>query len=232
MRRLKGCLFLIVVFLIFYLIGKSNGDPSSSLPTLAVLPSLTPVLTTEAPEVRSGFVTITPAPGTIYPTATITDTLIPATEAPGVTIIPTVVVTVNPQVTPMEYTILYVVSTINLRSCPDTHCSVVEKIGTGLPLAVSGTIQGEAVDAGNAIWYRVEHSAAGDEYGYSRFFSTVPVSDLKPQATQPPIIQPTVAPVIIPQATSAPSGTIICKDGYVWPGSTRQGACHGHGGIR
>ena len=24
---------------------------------------------------------------------------------------------------------------------------------------------------------------------------------------------------------------IICKDGYAWPGTTRRGACHGHGGI-
>jgi hypothetical protein len=27
------------------------------------------------------------------------------------------------------------------------------------------------------------------------------------------------------------AGTIICKDGYVWPGTTRQGACSRHGGI-
>jgi hypothetical protein len=27
------------------------------------------------------------------------------------------------------------------------------------------------------------------------------------------------------------SGAIICNDGYVWPGTTRQGACHGHDGI-
>jgi hypothetical protein len=26
-------------------------------------------------------------------------------------------------------------------------------------------------------------------------------------------------------------GAIICKDGYTWPGTTRQGACRGHNGI-
>jgi hypothetical protein len=26
-------------------------------------------------------------------------------------------------------------------------------------------------------------------------------------------------------------GTIICKDGSVWPGTVRRGACHGHHGI-
>ncbi|WP_407695348.1 PASTA domain-containing protein [Sinomonas albida] len=35
----------------------------------------------------------------------------------------------------------------------------------------------------------------------------------------------------VPQAPNVGSG-IICKDGYLWPGTTRQGACHGHGGIR
>ena len=33
--------------------------------------------------------------------------------------------------------------------------------------------------------------------------------------------------------TAVPAGgTIICRDGYVWPGTIRQGACNGHGGIR
>ncbi|WP_428985711.1 PASTA domain-containing protein [Sinomonas terricola] len=35
-----------------------------------------------------------------------------------------------------------------------------------------------------------------------------------------------------PQAPNVGGGTIVCKDGYIWPGTTRQGACHGHGGIR
>lgn len=40
-----------------------------------------------------------------------------------------------------------------------------------------------------------------------------------------------VAPA--PAAPAAPNygGAIICKDGYVWPSATRQGACSRHGGI-
>ena len=41
------------------------------------------------------------------------------------------------------------------------------------------------------------------------------------------------APAYVPPAAPAPvSGTIVCRDGYIWPRSTRQGACSGHGGIR
>ena len=39
--------------------------------------------------------------------------------------------------------------------------------------------------------------------------------DVNPPVPNPPII----------------GGGIICKDGYAWPGTTRQGACRGHGGI-
>lgn len=38
------------------------------------------------------------------------------------------------------------------------------------------------------------------------------------------------APPVVPHP--APNyGGIICRDGYHWPGTTRQGACHGHNGI-
>jgi len=53
----------------------------------------------------------------------------------------------------------------------------------------------------------------------------------------PPVVKapPAVAPPVVkaPPTVVAPpvySG-IICKDGYAWPGTTRRGACHGHGGI-
>ncbi|WP_400159347.1 PASTA domain-containing protein [Arthrobacter sp. BPSS-3] len=58
----------------------------------------------------------------------------------------------------------------------------------------------------------------------------------------PPAVAEPPAPAYVPPAPAyvppapvqAPPvyGGIICKDGYAWPGTTRQGACHGHGGIR
>ncbi len=108
-----------------------------------------------------------------------------ATNAPGVTIIPTVVVnrTATPAlpITPMAPIILYTVSDVNLRSCPNTSCAIVQKVASGAALAVDGIVAGEAVDVGNVYWYKVEQSET-DEYGYSRFFSSVPPTQLQQNA--------------------------------------------------
>lgn len=189
MKRLRGCLVIVAVLLILYMLsafgGKSNQDV---LPTLAVLEITTQ---TSRPDVRptaaSGFVTMTPAPGTVYPTATITDT--PLSQ---VTIIPTITQTPGIQLTPIDLQIYYTKSTVNLRSCPNTACAVVEKVGAGLPLAVSGIAVGEEVDAGNPNWYKIEHSTS-EEYGYSKLFTYNPPD--QPPTQSPRVVIPTVQPV-------------------------------------
>jgi hypothetical protein len=46
------------------------------------------------------------------------------------------------------------------------------------------------------------------------------------------VVTTTPAAPVATAATTTPVPTaIICNDGYNWPGTTRQGACHGHGGI-
>jgi len=52
--------------------------------------------------------------------------------------------------------------------------------------------------------------------------------DVDVNVNPPAVPQVPVAP---PAAPDAPKYGIVCKDGYPWPGTTRQGACHGHGGI-
>lgn len=61
--------------------------------------------------------------------------------------------------------------------------------------------------------------------------STAPPVAAPPPA--PPTAAPAIAPAAAPPSAAKPatSGTIVCSDGYVWPGATRQGACNGHGGI-
>lgn len=62
-------------------------------------------------------------------------------------------------------------------------------------------------------------------------FTKAPPTQSAPKATKVPSTpRPTKVPAQ-PTAVKSGGGTIICKDGYVWPGTTRQGACHGHGGI-
>lgn len=198
MKRLKGCLVLVVAILVIALLGKSGEKQSGEvLPTLAVLEQAT-----SRPDVRptdtaasSGFVTMTPAPGTVYPTATITDT--PAASL--VTIIPTITQTPGILLTPIDLQIYYTKSTVNLRSCPSTACAVVEKIGGGLPLGVSGIAVGEEIDPGNPNWYKVEH-AVDDEYGYSKFFTYNP-PDVATSAARP-MVMPSVQPVLHPDNCS------------------------------
>jgi hypothetical protein len=48
----------------------------------------------------------------------------------------------------------------------------------------------------------------------------------------PPATTAETASAAAPSTTPAAASGIVCKDGYQWPGTTRQGACHGHGGIR
>ena len=64
------------------------------------------------------------------------------------------------------------------------------------------------------------------------------VDGLKFHLDHAPWRRPPTAPATAPTVSAAPpttkapaAGVIICVDGYVWPGTTRQGACHGHGGI-
>ena len=52
---------------------------------------------------------------------------------------------------------------------------------------------------------------------------------VSPSATTPAMAAPVAAPPTTPAITGG--ATIICKDGYVWPSTVRQGACHGHHGI-
>lgn len=60
-----------------------------------------------------------------------------------------------------------------------------------------------------------------------------PVVEAPPAVVAPPVVEAPPVVVAPPAPPVAPPvyGGIICKDGYPWPGTTRQGACRGHGGI-
>ncbi len=69
----------------------------------------------------------------------------------------------------------------------------------------------------------------------AKVVAPVPPPVAKAEPVAPPVVkaQPVAPPVVKAPVVEAPpvySG-IICKDGYAWPGTTRRGACHGHGGI-
>jgi len=62
--------------------------------------------------------------------------------------------------------LVYAQGDVVLRLCPSRDCADVGRLPDGGALMIDGIINGEAVSAGNAIWYR-GLSAAGTVYVYS-----------------------------------------------------------------
>jgi len=226
-RKIIGIFFFacIVIFaLSLFGANKPNGE---ALPTLAVLPSLTwtpeteTEIATEPPGVtiiptevinRSGFVTITPAPGTVYPTATITDTPQPtATNTDIPTAIPTVgeIAPVSgmqddPNVMVIEPLTYYAERQVNVRACPRTDCERLGQVAALTGLTVDAIVNGEEVEPKNLIWYRV---AYGGKQGF--VYSGLMLAQLpKP---------PTTIPVQAPIAVQQPPAQQVAPSGYTGP---------------
>lgn len=69
----------------------------------------------------------------------------------------------------------YATGSVNLRSCPRTTCNAVGALGRGEAITVNAVINGDAVNAGNAIWYRINRNGA-EAFVYSGLVSkTAPV---------------------------------------------------------
>lgn len=188
---LTGCLALIILIAIVMIIGSGSKNSTILGPTnpprsVAQQPTEPPGVTIIPTVVnRSGFVTITPAPGTIYPTATITDTPLPtdtATDAP--TGVPTAVVQT---VLPTTY---YVIRTVNVRSCASSTCNRLGQVNAGTQMTVTGTANGEAVTPGNTFWYQVNYGGTSG-YIYGTYLTNVQPVQSQPQSQQ--LAQPTAA---------------------------------------
>lgn len=68
-------------------------------------------------------------------------------------------------------TTYYALSGANLRSCPRTNCDRIDTATAGESLVVTGSVNGEVINADNALWYRVSRTD-GDAYIYSNLVST------------------------------------------------------------
>lgn len=126
---------------------------------------------------------------TVTPSLTITATL-PPSETP----LPVV---------PMQPQTVYVRSTANLRVCASRDCEQVWQLQSGDVLTATGSIQGEVIDAGNALWFRVEY-AGRNLYIYSTLVS------LSPPTAVPVYVPPTYPPILIPPTSppiSVPPGS-------------------------
>lgn len=95
--------------------------------------------------------------------------------------------------------------------------------------------QGTQVTKGSRVKLGVRHlTDAAPTPTPAKLVEALPAPVAPPVVADPPKYVAPPTPVYVTPAPVAPpvySG-IVCKDGYAWPGTTRQGACRGHGGIR
>ena len=241
----------------------------AEVPTVAVLPSLTPTSTqtataTDTPtitpsptatwtpnmktEVAQGNETNEAAQATLVALWTRMASTSTYTPSPTFTLTPsqTITMTLTPPPTTepvraMQPTLLYIRSLANLRSCPQTACARVAQLRERDTVMATGVVNGEAVSAGNAVWYQIDHEGQ-QVYIYSNLVSTSLPTPVPPTATTIYVyIQPTAVPYMPPSVpdyqypTSPPSSgsgaTARCRDGTLSYSAHRQGTCSGHGGV-
>lgn len=234
------------------------------MPTLAILPTATPA-PTDTP-VPTSTPTLTSIPST--PTPNLLETQVAALEAtnaaaqitlealltkdaptatlsasatPSQTITATLPPSLTPvPVVPMQPQAIYVRSTANLRVCASRGCEDVWQLQAGDVITATGTIQGEVIDAGNALWFRVEY-AGRDLYIYSQLVSLSPPTAVPVSAppTNPPIlIFPTSAPVNVPPAgsgscpsLSASCSALTCDQAYACLAAGHSSLDRDHDGV-
>ncbi len=215
---IRGCLgigvALIVVFALATGSKKNNDAAATSRPdvrptstdvqAVAVQVTDTVSLVTIIPTVvnRSGFVTVAAGEGTVYPTATITDTPQPSATHTDVPTQPPVTATAAVQ--PINSETYYATRDSKVRKCASTDCANLGIISAGTSVVVTGSTAGQEVTAGNALWYQVQYGGQV-AYVYSPSLTkNVPVQ-IVPTANQQ-----FVSPVIVPPALS--NNAVGCPD--------------------
>lgn len=168
--------------------GPINGhcvDPNEDMPTFFVFD-----VPAAADSVQLGFidktldvpigwgvlvaniVSATPLPSDTK-TATQTRTVVTPTIAPP-TVQPTRAL-FTPQagvIMTTEPVTYYAISSANVRACASTDCDIVTRLSAGNAITVDASINGESVDAGNAVWYHIRYNRYKG-YIYSNLVSLV-----------------------------------------------------------
>jgi hypothetical protein len=130
----------------------------------------------------------------------------------------------------MQPQLIYVLSAANLRACASRDCEQTAQLLPGEVVMATGTIQGEVINGGSALWYRVDYGGRG-LFIYSQLVSLTPptaVPILVPPPTSPPIlIAPPVASGSCPDL-SATCSRLTCDQAYAClaAGNTRLDADH------
>lgn len=159
MRRRLVVAILLVVFLAIIVRSPRRPSDEPILPTVAILPSLTPIASMEF---RPDQLTAAADLRTVR-AVTLTAVSTPAfTPEFGLAM----------DMAPIS---MYAQGEVVLRVCPSRECASVGSIPDGAALLVDGIINGEAVSAGNAIWYRSTMGSA-PVYVYSEIVTDRPTA--------------------------------------------------------
>jgi hypothetical protein len=130
---------------------------------------------------------------------------------------------------------------VNLRACAWTRCEQVGQLRERDIVMATGTTQGEAVNGGSALWYRVEYNRQ-QAFVYNSLVSDSLPTPVPPTLTPLPVpiyVPPTTAPYVAP-AYQAPEpsnnsntsgATAVCRDGWISYSAHRRGTCSHHGGV-
>jgi hypothetical protein len=78
----------------------------------------------------------------------------------------------------------------NIRDCAKTSCTVLTKLAASNPIVSNYVVNGDSVDTGNAIWYRVQYN------GVTGYVYSGVVSSVKPTTTNT-ASQPSNPPVVV-----------------------------------
>lgn len=103
----------------------------------------------------------------------------------------------------------------NIRSCARTNCNAIAQLSANTAITVNGQINGEAVSAGNSVWYRINH---GGQEAY--IYSGLVRRGLPPAAVQQPPAQSQQQPPAQQPPAQAPSGNTRrpanCAEAVAW----------------
>jgi hypothetical protein len=201
---MRGCLVVFVV-----LIGIVIFTTPPKNPTATSRPDVRPTATEVQSNAivptnaisRSGFVTITPASGTTYLTATITDTpiLLPtATDTPTSTTLPTETPVL--QITPVSNNLYDVISTANARSCPDSKCDLIGQFQSGNIISVLGIVTGENYK-NSPLWIQAIYHDGQTVYVHSSLVTP-----------HPDYVQPTQAAAPVAQQPQSPANNAMIPE--------------------
>lgn len=99
------------------------------------------------------------------------------------------------EISPTTY---YASGAANVRGCARTRCAIVDRLTGGQAVMIVGQVDGEAVNAGNTIWYVMDTGGGARGYVYSGLMRLT-----QPVPAAPPVSGQTGAATPAPQQTAS-----------------------------